>query len=74
MFVLLHKIRRAVHPERAVVKQLRVDHGDVQVLVAQQLLTVEYLFQLPRMNKPSRTSPRRQHRRDRHPVSTSPDG
>jgi hypothetical protein len=38
MFVLLHKIGRAAHPERAAVEHMRVDHGGFHVLVAQQLL------------------------------------
>ena len=38
MFVLLHKIGRAAHPERAAVEHMRVDHGGLHVLVAQQLL------------------------------------
>ena len=38
MFVLLHKIGRAAHPERAGVEHMRVDHGGLHVLVAQQLL------------------------------------
>jgi hypothetical protein len=38
MFVLLHKIGRAAHPERAAVEHMGIDRGGFHVLVAQQLL------------------------------------
>jgi hypothetical protein len=38
MFVLLCKIGRAAHPERAAVEQMGIDHGGFHFLVAQQLL------------------------------------
>ena len=55
MYVLLHKVRRSAHPERAVVEHKGIDHGGVQELAVQQLLSVDYVFQLPRMDKPSGT-------------------
>jgi hypothetical protein len=35
MFVVLHKIGRAAHPERAAVEHVFLDHGGLYVLVAQ---------------------------------------
>jgi len=38
MCVLLCKIGRAAHPERAAVEQMGRDHGGFHILIAQQLL------------------------------------
>jgi hypothetical protein len=35
MFVLLHKLGRAAHPEWAAVEHMGIDHGGFHVLVAQ---------------------------------------
>jgi hypothetical protein len=53
MFVLLHKIGRAAHPERAVVEHMRVVHGGFHVLVVQQLLNGVVILHPPYKSNPN---------------------
>ena len=53
MFVLLHKIGRAAHPERAAVEHMGVDHGGLHVLVAQELLNGADVLAPPYKSNPN---------------------